>query len=90
MTDLSPHSALNPDKLPRPFSVGLSALDPVDWIMPDVHLADQLRGKGEHFAQRREAVFQAEDDTLAAQAETLALLLDHLPRSLSGHLQGIR
>ncbi len=81
MTDLSPHSALNPDKLPRPFSVGLSALDPIDWIMPDVHLADQLRDKAEHFEQRREAVFQAEDDTLDAQAETLALLLDHLPRT---------
>ena len=51
MTDLSPHSALNPDKLPRPFSVGLSALDPMDWIMPDVHLADQLRDKAEHFAR---------------------------------------
>ncbi|MGI9511360.1 MAG: heme-dependent oxidative N-demethylase family protein [Anderseniella sp.] len=81
MTGLSPHSALNPDKLPRPFSVGLSALDPVDWILPDIHLADQLRDKAEHFANRREAVFQAEDDTLAAQAETLKLLLDYLPRA---------
>ena len=81
MRNLSPHSALNPDKLPSPFSVGLSALDPMDWIMPDVHLADQLRDKAEHFAERREAVFKAEDNTLDAQAEALALLLDYLPRA---------
>lgn len=81
MRDLSAHSALNPDKLPRPFSVGLSALDPMHWIMPDIHMAEQLRAKAEHFAQRREAVFQAEADTLDAQAETLDLLLDYLPRA---------
>lgn len=81
MTDLSTHSALNPDKLPRPFSVGLSALDPKDWIMPDGHLADQLREKAEHFADRREAIFRYEADTLDAQAETLDLLLDYLPRA---------
>ncbi len=80
MSNLSAHSALNPDKLPRPFSVGLSALDPMDWIVPDIHLADQLRAKAEHFANRRAAVFQAEDDTLDAQAETLDLLLAYLPR----------
>ncbi len=80
MSELSPHSALQRDKLPKPFSVGLSALDPRDWIMPDLHLADQLREKAEHFDQRRDAVFQAEDATLDAQAETLALLLEYLPR----------
>jgi hypothetical protein len=81
MSDLSPHSALHRDKLPKPFSVGLSALDPGDWIVPDMHLADQLREKAEHFEKRREAVLQAEDATLDAQAETLALLLEYLPRT---------
>lgn len=81
MTDLSRHSTLNPDKLPKPFSVGLSALDPADWIVPDIHLADQLRKKIELFETRREAVFQVEEATLDAQTETLALLLDYLPRT---------
>jgi hypothetical protein len=81
MADLSPHSALNPDKLPKPFSVGLSALDPVDWILPDGHLAGQLREKVQHFEERHEAVFRAEDGTLAAQAEVLSMLLDYLPRT---------
>lgn len=81
MKDLSPHSAFNPGKLPKPFSVGLSALDPADWIMPDIHLADQLADKVGLFAERREAVFQAEDGTLDAQAEMLGLLLVHLPKT---------
>ena len=81
MIDLSPHSALNPEKLPRPFSVGLSALDPEDWILPDVHLADQVQKKAELFDSRREAVFQVEDETLDAQAETLTLLLAYLRRT---------
>jgi len=61
--------------------VGLSALDPADWIVPDIHLADQLRSKAELFETRREAVFQVEEATVDAQAETLALLLDYLPRT---------
>jgi len=61
--------------------VGLSALDPADWIVPDIHLADQLRHKMELFETRREAVFQVEDATLDAQAETLSLLLNYLPRT---------
>jgi hypothetical protein len=80
MTDLSRHSALNPEKLPRPFSVGLSALDPADWIIPDIHLVDQVRKKAELFETRREAVFQVENATLDAQTETLALLLAYLQR----------
>ncbi len=81
MSELSPHSALQRDKLPKPFSVRLSALDPDDWIVPDMHLAEQLRDKAEHFEKRREAVLQAEDATLDAQTETLDLLLDYLPRT---------
>ena len=80
MVEQSPHSALNPDKLKRPFSIGLSALEPKDWIIPDQHLSDQLHEKVQHFKQRHEAVFQAEDGTLEAQSEVLSLLLEYLPR----------
>jgi len=79
MTELSPHSALNPDRLPRPFTVGLKAFDPANWIVPDRHLAEQVREKAQHFDQRRDVVFAAEPDTIEAQAEMLAMLLDYLP-----------
>lgn len=80
MSDLSPHSALNPERLPRPFTVGLKAFDPENWIVPDAHLAAQVREKVEHFATRHAAVFAAEPDTLEAQAEVLEMLLDYLPK----------
>ncbi len=80
MHELSPHSALNPDRLPRPFTVGLKAFDPDNWIVPDVHLAAQVREKAEHFATRQAAVFAAEPDTLEAQAEVLEMLLGYLPQ----------
>ena len=80
MSDLSPHSALNPDRLPRPFTVGLKAFEPDNWIVPDRHLADQVREKAGHFDKRREVVFAAEADTLEAQAEVLQMLLDYLPK----------
>ncbi len=79
MTSLSPHSALNPEKLKRPFSIGLSALDPKDWILPDQHLSDQLHEKAHHFEERHEAVFKVEDATLETQAEVLDMLLGYLP-----------
>jgi hypothetical protein len=79
MTVKSPHSALNPDRLPRPFTVGLKAFDPGNWIVPDAHLADQVREKVQLFAGKHEAVFRAEPDTVDAQAEVLQMLLDYLP-----------
>ncbi len=75
---LSPHSALNPDKLKRPFSIGLSALDPKDWIIPDQHLEHQLHEKARHLEERHEAVFKVEDAMLEAQAEVLDMLLEQL------------
>ena len=79
MVQVSPHSALNPDRLPRPFTVGLKAFDPAHWIVPDEHLVAQVREKAEHFDKRRDVVFRAEPDTVAAQAEVLEMLLDYLP-----------
>jgi hypothetical protein len=78
MSMQSPHSALNPERLPRPFTVGLKAFDPVNWIVPDVHLADQVRQKAELFESRHEAVFRAEPDTVDAQGEVLDMLLAYL------------
>ncbi len=79
MMQVSPHSALNPDRLPRPFTVGLKAFDPVNWIVPDLHLVDQVREKAGHFDHRRDVVFVAEADMLEAQAEVLEMLLGYLP-----------
>ena len=75
MNEHSHHSALNPDRLPRPFTVGLKAFDPDNWIVPDAHLAAQVREKVEHFSTRHAAVFAAEPDTLEAQLEVLGMLL---------------
>ena len=79
MLKQSPHSALNPDRLPRPFTVGLKAFELHNWIVPDQHLVAQVHEKAGHFDQRRDVVFQAEPETLAAQAEVLDMLLAYLP-----------
>lgn len=64
----------------QPFTVGLAPLDLGDWIEPDGNLSAHLAEKQRLFALDERAVFRAEADTVAAQAEVLALLLDHLPR----------
>jgi hypothetical protein len=63
-----------------PFSVGLAPLDLNDWIEVDDNLAAYLDEKVRLSAIDNDAVFRAEADTREAQAEVLALLLDHLPR----------
>ena len=79
MLTQSPHSALNPDRLPRPFTVGLKAFELQNWIVPDQNLVAQVQEKADHFTHRRDVVFQAEAETLAAQAEVLDMLLAYLP-----------
>ena len=38
MNELSPHSALNPDRLPRPFTVGVAyAHGFIPWLAPEAH-----------------------------------------------------
>lgn len=64
----------------QPFSVGLAPLDLKDWIEPDRHFEAHLAEKERLFAKAAAPVFLAEPDTLAAQGEVLALLLEHLPR----------
>lgn len=62
----------------EPFTVGLAPLDLNDWIEVDEHLEIHLNQKERLFNHDEAAVFRAEDGTEAAQAEVLALLLDHL------------
>ncbi len=73
-----PHTPYEGDK--SPFSVGLAPLDLHDWIEIDDLLPDYLRQKAELFEKDESAVFAAEPETRDAQGETLALLLEHLPR----------
>jgi hypothetical protein len=63
----------------KPFTIGVSLLDPNDWIEPDEHLVRHLARKDELFAAGRDAVFREEPETRAAQAEVLAMLADFLP-----------
>ncbi|MBK9082159.1 MAG: DUF3445 domain-containing protein [Rhizobiales bacterium] len=62
----------------QPFAIGMTPMDPADWIAPDAHLARDLAEKDALLAQRREIVFAEEPDSRPAQAETLALLVPHL------------
>lgn len=61
-----------------PFTIGLKQLDPATWIEVDRHYEADLTQKRELIAGDRDAVFRAEPDTLAAQAEVFALIRDHL------------
>lgn len=62
----------------RPFTIGLSALDPARWIEPDAELDRYLGEKRELAATRLTDVFRATEDSLPAQEECLAALVAHL------------
>lgn len=66
------------DDKAKPFSIGLNALDPDDWIEPDadldMFLAEKERLCQAHFAQ----IFYAEESSRAAQQECLDLIAGHL------------
>jgi hypothetical protein len=61
------------------FAIGLKPLDPAEWIAADERLAADLAEKERLAAERWDEVFAAEAGTEAAQAEVLALLVEHLP-----------
>lgn len=63
-----------------PFTIGLEPLDPKRWIEPDKNLPHYLTEKSNLLSTRRDDVFQAHPDTLAAQQEVLDLLEDYLPK----------
>ncbi|MDR7146207.1 DUF3445 domain-containing protein [Rhizobium sp. BE258] len=62
----------------KPFTIGLMPLDIGRWIEPDADLARYLGEKRSLIGAHREDVFVAEDATLPAQQECLALLADYL------------
>ena len=62
----------------RPFTIGLSALDPARWIEPDAELDRYLGEKRSLAASRLTDVFRATEDSLPAQEECLAALVAHL------------
>jgi hypothetical protein len=62
----------------RPFTIGLSALDPTHWIEPDADRDRYLAEKRALAATRLDEVFRATDDSLPAQEECLAALVAHL------------
>ncbi len=62
----------------RPFTIGLSALDPNRWIEPDENLPRYLREKRHLIDTRRNDVLRATQDSLPAQHECLAALVAHL------------
>lgn len=64
----------------RPFTIGLSALDPQRWIEPDSLLPHYLSEKRKLAETRLPEVFRATEDSLDAQKECLKLLLCHLER----------
>lgn len=63
-----------------PFTIGLEPLDPTRWIEPDQNLPHYLAEKTNLLSTRRDDVFQARTDTVAAQQEVLDLLVDYLPK----------
>jgi len=62
------------------FTIGLKPLDVNEWIDADERLGADLAEKERLAATHWDEVFAAESGTEAAQAEVLALLVEHLPR----------
>jgi hypothetical protein len=70
----------------RPFTIGLSALDPNRWIEPDDDLARYLAEKRDLAATRLPDVFRATDDSLEPQRECLAAIVAYLKSHHPQHL----
>lgn len=70
----------------RPFTIGLSALDPTRWIEPDADCDRYLNEKRALAAARHEDVFRATEDSLPAQEECLAALVAHLKAHHPQHM----
>jgi hypothetical protein len=82
-----PHLTHTPYAGPtRPFTIGLSALDPKRWIEPDANRDHYLAEKRQLAAARLDAVFRATEDSLSAQEECLAALTAHLEDRHPQHL----
>ena len=60
------------------FQIGVKPLAEADWLIVDDRLPDYLAEKDHLLATRRDEVFAAEPDLESAQAEVLAMVVDHL------------
>jgi dimethylamine monooxygenase subunit A len=67
------------DGTSKPFTIGLSQLDPTEWIEVDVHVMRYLLEKQQLYSVNAQDVLAAEPSSLAAQAEVLSMLVDYLP-----------
>lgn len=67
------------DGTQRLFQIGLKPLEAADWIDVDARLGEYLEEKQRLRQLHPDEVFAAEPGTEAAQAELLALLVEHLP-----------
>jgi dimethylamine monooxygenase subunit A len=68
------------DGTSKPFTIGLSPLAPDTWIEVDTHLKEYLDEKLQLYSVNAHNVLASEPSSLAAQAEVLAMLVDHLPK----------
>ncbi|MEO5805394.1 DUF3445 domain-containing protein [Devosia sp.] len=75
----TPYVSSNAVGTARPFTIGLSKLEPRDWIEVDDLLGVYLAEKDRVTAAFADRVFMAEPDSAKAQAELLKLLAEHLP-----------
>ena len=62
----------------KPFSIGLSALDPRRWIEPDEDLGRYLDEKKRLEVEHYHDIFRAASESLDAQRECLDLLVQHI------------
>lgn len=65
---------------PFRLAMGLERLALRDWIEPDDKLASELKEKERLLSERHHEVFAALPQAAAGSAETLALLVEHLPK----------
>ncbi|MBR0558236.1 DUF3445 domain-containing protein [Ciceribacter sp. L1K23] len=78
-------SAYTPyDGSSKPFSIGLSPLNPDRWIEPDDDLARYLGEKQRLADERYDDIFRAAGESIDSQQECLDLLLGHLLQKHSG------
>jgi dimethylamine monooxygenase subunit A len=64
----------------KPFTIGLGQLDPEEWIEVDADLAHYLDEKRRLYADETKNVLASEAGSETAQAEVLAVLVEHLPK----------
>jgi dimethylamine monooxygenase subunit A len=68
------------DGTSKPFTIGLSQLNPNEWIEVDANLLHYLDEKRRLYREELANVLVAEQGTEAAQQEVLDMLVEHLPK----------